>query len=272
VAAGRPLVNIPANRHRLARPFLGRLAVHPRLGRHRGRPFGRAVFGRHAQRIPNRLGPPPLALGRRSAPITPPGWSPPRGWQGASARHGSQGRAGLQLGVAGHRLRPPPRAHPPPPHQPRRPGLLLLPRAFRPGLFVYHVGARGGAPLTGRGRFPSWENRLRPGRQPGPPPHCPHPAPGASHGRARRLRHHRRVSTLPHRHPGPPASPGELPPEDPGLILLTVAEIKRVVNLVTRAWQSIRHYLHWSWWRRRHQARAWWFHQRARLRKRAANP
>jgi len=65
----------------------------------------------------------------------------------------------------------------------------------------------------------------------------------------------------------PPTSPDDLPPKDPGLIPLTAAEIKRVFNLVTRAWQTIRHYLHWSWWRRRHQARARWFHQRARLRR-----
>jgi len=71
-----------------------------------------------------------------------------------------------------------------------------------------------------------------------------------------------RTSTL----ASPPTTPDELPPEDPGLIPLSAAEIKRLVNLVTRAWQSIRHYLHWSWWRRRHQARARWFHQRARLR------
>ena len=69
-----------------------------------------------------------------------------------------------------------------------------------------------------------------------------------------------------------PTSPDELPPEDPGLIPLTVTEIKRVFNLVTCAWQTIRHYLHWSWWRRRHQARARWFHQRARLRRREAEP
>ena len=69
-----------------------------------------------------------------------------------------------------------------------------------------------------------------------------------------------------------PTSPDELPPEDPGLIPLTVTEIKRVFNLVTRAWQTIRHYLHWSWWRRRHQARARWFHKRARLRRREAGP
>jgi SRSO17 transposase len=77
-----------------------------------------------------------------------------------------------------------------------------------------------------------------------------------------------RTSTLAH----PPTSPDDLPPEEPGLIPLTVAEIKRIFNLVTRAWQTIRHYLHWSWWRRRHQARARWFHQRARLRRQAADP
>jgi len=70
----------------------------------------------------------------------------------------------------------------------------------------------------------------------------------------------------------PPASPDDLPPQDPGLVQLTAAEIRRLFNLVTRTWQTTRHYLAWSWWRRRHQARARWFHQRARLRKRAANP
>jgi SRSO17 transposase len=70
----------------------------------------------------------------------------------------------------------------------------------------------------------------------------------------------------------PPAPPDELPPEDPGLIPLTVAEIKRVFNLITRTWQTVRHYLYWSWRRRRHQARARWFHQRARLRRPAADP
>jgi SRSO17 transposase len=70
----------------------------------------------------------------------------------------------------------------------------------------------------------------------------------------------------------PPASPDDPPPDDPGLIPLTAAEIKRVFNLVTRTWQTIRHYLHWSWWRRRHQARSAWYHQRARLRRRGASP
>ena len=69
-----------------------------------------------------------------------------------------------------------------------------------------------------------------------------------------------------------PASPDDPPPEDPGLIPLTAAEIKRILNLVTRAWQTVGHHLHWSRWRRRHQARARWFHQRARLRPKAADP
>lgn len=77
-----------------------------------------------------------------------------------------------------------------------------------------------------------------------------------------------RTTTLAH----PPTSPDDPPPEEPGLIPLTVAEIKRVFNLITRVWQTIRHYLHWSWWRRRHQARARWFHQRARLRRRENSP
>jgi SRSO17 transposase len=69
-----------------------------------------------------------------------------------------------------------------------------------------------------------------------------------------------------------PTAVDDPPPQDPGLIPFTAAEIKRIFNLVTRTWQTIRHYLHWSWWRRRHQARARWFHHRARLRKRAADP
>ena len=101
---------------------------------------------------------------------------------------------------------------------------------------------------------------------------APHPAPGPCHGRARSLHRNRSISPRAHQRAGPPASPGDPPPADPGLIPLTAAGIKRVFNLVTRTWQTIRHCLHWSWWRRRHQARARWFHQRARLRTNAADP
>jgi SRSO17 transposase len=67
--------------------------------------------------------------------------------------------------------------------------------------------------------------------------------------------------------PPPPTHPNDEPPEDPGLIPLTVAEIKRLANLVTRTGQALSHQLRWSWWRRRHQARARWFHHRTRLRR-----
>jgi SRSO17 transposase len=68
--------------------------------------------------------------------------------------------------------------------------------------------------------------------------------------------------------PPPPASPDDAPPADPGLIHLTVAEVKRLVNLLTCNWHGLDHHLHWHLWRRRHQARARWFHQRARLARR----
>jgi SRSO17 transposase len=65
--------------------------------------------------------------------------------------------------------------------------------------------------------------------------------------------------------PPTPTSPTEPPPPDPGLIPLTVVEIKRLFNLATRTWRDIGHHLHWSQWRRRHQARARWYHHRTRL-------
>ncbi|HEY1915519.1 MAG TPA: hypothetical protein VGH27_08085, partial [Streptosporangiaceae bacterium] len=63
----------------------------------------------------------------------------------------------------------------------------------------------------------------------------------------------------------PPASPDDLPPEDPGLIPLTVAEVKRLLNAATAQPRPAWHAAWWSRWRRRHQARARWFHKRARL-------
>jgi hypothetical protein len=71
------------------------------------------------------------------------------------------------------------------------------------------------------------------------------------------------------RSPAPilPTTPDEQPPQDPGLIALTVAEIKRLFNLTTRQLQPETHHLHWIWWRRRHNARARWFHHRTRLRR-----
>lgn len=79
---------------------------------------------------------------------------------------------------------------------------------------------------------------------------------------------HQATNTL----PPPPTSPDEAPPPDPGLIPLTVAEVKRLFNLSTRTIHDIAHHLRWTWWRRRHQARARWFHHRARLRRRLRMP
>jgi len=62
-----------------------------------------------------------------------------------------------------------------------------------------------------------------------------------------------------------PFLPDQEPPADTGLIALTVAEIKRLFNLITRQLQPLQHHLHWTLWRRRHQARARWFHHRTRL-------
>jgi SRSO17 transposase len=64
-----------------------------------------------------------------------------------------------------------------------------------------------------------------------------------------------------------PSSPDDQPPHDPGLIALTVAEIKRLFILVTRQLRPETHHQHWVWWRRHHQARARWFHHRTRLRR-----
>ena len=68
--------------------------------------------------------------------------------------------------------------------------------------------------------------------------------------------------------PAPPVPnrADELPPEDPGLIPFTVPEIKRLYILFHQTRHNIAHGLRWSRWRRRHQARARWYHHRARLR------
>jgi SRSO17 transposase len=66
-----------------------------------------------------------------------------------------------------------------------------------------------------------------------------------------------------------PTSPDDDPPADTGLIALTVAEIKRLFILITRRPHTDAHHLHWTWWRRRHQARARWFHHRTRLARQA---
>jgi hypothetical protein len=48
---------------------------------------------------------------------------------------------------------------------------------------------------------------------------------------------------------------------------LTVAEVKRLANLAAHTGRELARHLRWSWWRRRHHARARWFHHRNRLRR-----
>jgi SRSO17 transposase len=72
--------------------------------------------------------------------------------------------------------------------------------------------------------------------------------------------------------PPAPTSPTQTPPADPGLVSLSVAEVKRLYNLLTRTVLDLAHHLRWVWWRRRHQARARWFHHRARLQRRTNPP
>jgi SRSO17 transposase len=59
----------------------------------------------------------------------------------------------------------------------------------------------------------------------------------------------------------PPVRPGQPPPADPGMIPLTVAEITRLLTQPAPPG----HAACWLDWRRRHQARARWYHHRTRL-------
>lgn len=63
----------------------------------------------------------------------------------------------------------------------------------------------------------------------------------------------------------PPASPGTPPPADPGLVPLSVREVKRLLAAALGQPKPPGHASHWLEWRRRHQARSRWFHERTRL-------
>ena len=64
--------------------------------------------------------------------------------------------------------------------------------------------------------------------------------------------------------PPGPVRPDQLPPPDPGLIALTVPEIKRLLAAIAGTWPP-GHAARWQTWRRHHQARSRWYHKRARL-------
>lgn len=63
----------------------------------------------------------------------------------------------------------------------------------------------------------------------------------------------------------PPTRPDQPPPAEPGMIPLTVPEIKRLLAAAPHRPHPPGHAGHWLAWRRRHQARSRWFHQRTRL-------
>jgi SRSO17 transposase len=63
----------------------------------------------------------------------------------------------------------------------------------------------------------------------------------------------------------PPVTPDQPPPAEPGLIPLTIPEIKRLLAALTTKPPPPWHVIRWDAWTRRHQARSRWFHKRTRL-------
>jgi SRSO17 transposase len=63
----------------------------------------------------------------------------------------------------------------------------------------------------------------------------------------------------------PPKMPDQPPPSEPGMIPLTVPEVKRLLADALHHPNPPGHDTHWRNRRRRHQARSRWFHERARL-------
>ena len=63
----------------------------------------------------------------------------------------------------------------------------------------------------------------------------------------------------------PPVRPDQPPPPEPGMIPLTIPEIKRLLAALTTRPLPRWLVIHWDAWTRRHQARSRWFHKRTRL-------
>jgi hypothetical protein len=65
-----------------------------------------------------------------------------------------------------------------------------------------------------------------------------------------------------------PATADEPPPQDPGMVKVSVPEARRLLNLAITPMTSAARHLGYAWsqWRRRHQARARYHHYQARLR------
>jgi hypothetical protein len=66
--------------------------------------------------------------------------------------------------------------------------------------------------------------------------------------------------------PPPPVHPGQPPPAGISMMIpLTIPETARLLAATLSQPAPPGHAKHWQAWRRRHQARARWYHQRARL-------
>jgi hypothetical protein len=63
----------------------------------------------------------------------------------------------------------------------------------------------------------------------------------------------------------PPNTPAQQPPSEPGMIPLSIPETARPLATIWQQPKPTDHDTHRRNWRRRHQARARWFHQRTRL-------
>ena len=89
----------------------------------------------------------------------------------------------------------------------------------------------GGRAALARGRgLRAGKKLLRSGPVPSPALHRDPAAHRAGHGRFRGLRRHRRPAQGPHQHPGPASRlPQPQPPPNPGLIPLTIREIRRLL-------------------------------------------
>ncbi len=191
-----------------------------------------------------------------------------RRWEVRSAGQGSKGERWYAPGLDRRRLPPAPPAGPPPPAH-RRTGLPLLLRARGPGPHQSPADQGGRPEVAGRRRtFKFGKDTF-----------------GLDHCQARlyaaitrhlvlvmaalavcavtaALLKDRTDTQAP-----PPASPDQAPPADPGLIPLSVPEIKRLLAAIDTRTRPPGHVIHWDTWTRRHQARARWFHKRARLKR-----
>jgi SRSO17 transposase len=92
-------------------------------------------------------------------------------------------------------------------------------------------------------------------------PPAPAPPAAPASGAAQAPWHWRETGIL-------PATADEPPPQDPGMVKVSVPEARRLLNLAITPMTSAARHLGYAWsrWRRRHQARARYHHYQARLR------